>query len=236
MLSVVDTLWILIGGIVITILLGLVAGFSPTLYITQIKNSARSKVTTSYVTSIMVGVLCALVVLTALFQLFHLNTLLDFIDTTLHALLISVIFNILIGIVLIGGGAWYLNHKDLEKKSLTRYKKSDSTTVLMRFGLLRTFISISGVTATFIASNIIAEVSPGVISRLILTLIFLTSAVLPFVGILLLMKSRPEMLVSSSLRVKEVLTKLNYRPVIGVGAILFGSSIVIYNVLIAVFY
>lgn len=235
MLNVVDTLWVLIGGIIVTILLGLIAGFSPTLYMTQIGLGTKPKGALPYMISIMVGVILSLVVLTVLFQFFHLNTLIDFIDTTINALLVSVIFNIFIGLLLIGGGLWYLRHRDPEVKPLNAHKKSGYV-ALISFGFLRTFISISGVTATFVASNIIAEVSPGFIARCILTLIFLAASVIPFVVIILYLKSNPEQLTHFAARVKGLLRRFNYRPVIGVGAILFGSSIVIYNILMAVFY
>lgn len=236
MVNFVDTIWLLIGGIIVTIVLGIIAGFSPTLYMTQIGiGGAKSKGALPYMIAIMIGVVLALVVLTILFQFFHLNTLIEFIDTTVNALLVSVVFNILIGLAMIGGGMWYLRHRDLEAKPLSSFKKSGYA-ALVSFGFLRTFISITGVTATFIASNVIAEASPGILLRIILTFIFLAASIVPFVAIVFLLKSNPTQMTALVDRVKSLLKKLNYRPVIGVGAILFGSSIVIYNVLMAVFY
>lgn len=235
MVNFVDTIWLLIGGSIITIVLGLIAGFSPTLYMTQMGIGAQVKRALPYMISIMIGVITALIVLTILFQFFHLNTLIEFIDETVDAILVSVIFNILIGTTLIIGGIWYLNHRDPETKSPKPLKKS-SYAALIGFGFLRTFVSITGIVATFIASNVIAEASPGLLLRIILTLIFLAASIIPFVAIIIFLNTHPERVSTVTARVKNFLKRLNYRPVIGVGAILFGSSIVIYNILMAIFY
>lgn len=235
MVNIADLIWILIGGIIVTVILGLIAGFSPTLYLTQIGIGTHTKKSVSYGISIMAGVVAALIVLTILFQFFHLTTLIAFIDTTLKALLVSVVFNVLVGTTLIIGGIHYLRVRKPELKPPKSFKKSGYAAVIS-FGFFRTFVSITGVTATFISSNIISEIGPGIVLRLFLTLFFLAGAILPFVGILFLLKSNPERLARGVSYLKEMAHKLNYRPVLGVGSILFGSSLIIFNVLIAIFY
>lgn len=236
MVDIADTIWLLIGGIIVTIILGLLAGFSPTLYMTQIGIGAQIKRNLPYMISIMIGVIVALVILTILFQFFHLNTLIEFIDTTIQALLVSVLFNVMIGTALIIGGIWYVRYEGPDTPKPPQPHKKSGYAALISFGFFRTFVSISGVTATFIASNVIAEASPGIVLRIVLTLIFLAAAIVPFVGIIFLLKLNPDRLTSTTNSIKILLKKLNYRPVIGVGAILFGSGIVIYNILMAVFY
>jgi hypothetical protein len=234
MLSVVDELWLLLGGVIVTIILGLAAGMSPTLYITQLSTGSKAK-KTSRVLAVMSGVLVALIVLTVFFQLFHLNTLLGFISPTVNALFMSVLFNVFIGGCLIGGGIWYLRHREDDTKPLHNYEATTPAS-FAGVGFLRTFLSITGVTATFIASNLIAEVSAGASTRALLSIVFLLAAITPFIAVLALHKSNSDLLITYSNKLKIALKRLNYRPVLGVGAILFGSSIVIYNALIAIFY
>jgi len=236
MINVIDTLWLLAGGIILTVILGIIAGFSPTLYITQVGIGVKNK-KVPYMISIMIGVVGALIVLTVLFQFFQLNTLIQYIDETVRALLLSVVFNILIGAAMIVGGVWYIKHRnhDPEVKSPKKIKKAGYA-ALISFGFLRTFLSITGISSTFVASNVIAEASPGIITRIVSTIMFLAASILPFVAIIFLLKSNPEKLDTVVDFIKKMLNKFNYRPVIGVIAILFGSSIVIINVLVAVFY
>lgn len=235
MLSLIDAVWLLIGASLVTLFLGVIAGFSPSLYIAQASIGMGTKKTFVTVCSLMIGVVGALVFLTILFQFFHLHTLVKIIDATVRALFVSVIFNVFIGLVLILGGVWYLHHKESTKKTPAAMS-TGSYAALISFGFFRTFLSISGVTATFIASNIIAEASTGIVIRLLLTGLFLASAVVPFTGIIMLVKQNPAFLTRLTGQAKNALKKINYRPVIGFAAIVFGANIVIFNILLALFY
>jgi len=236
MADVIGMFWLFIGGIIVTILLGIVAGFSPTLYITQVGIGLRTKKIIPYMIAIMVGVVGALIALTILFQFFNLNTLLEYLDRSVSVLLVSVIFNMLVGAALIIGGAYYLRHREPKTKQSSTKATKSSYAALVGFGFLRKLISVTGVAVTFIASNVIAEASTKLSTQLLLTAIFLISATLPYIGIAQLVKTNPERLEKIVNYTKQLFNKLNYRSVIGVGAILFGAGIVIFNICMIIFY
>ncbi len=91
-------------------------------------------------------------------------------------------------------------------------------------------------TATYIAGNIMANVSDNFIENIVYTLVFLAAAIVPFVGIVLYMRKSPKRLVALTDKLNDLLRRSNYRPVVGVGAVILGSSIVIFNVMMALFY
>ena len=103
-------------------------------------------------------------------------------------------------------------------------------------GFTRTFISVSGVTATYIAGNIIANISIGVVEHIIYTLVFFAASIVPFFGIIIYMQKNPERLIGLTNRLRVLLHKSNYRLIVGVGAIILGGSIVIFNLMMALFY
>ena len=99
---------IFISTLISVSVLGIIAGFSPTLYITQITITSKSRKERSYTAALMAGVFAAVFLLIILFQIVNLETLRTFIDTTVRALTVSVIFNAIIGTAFIYGGLWYL--------------------------------------------------------------------------------------------------------------------------------
>lgn len=217
-------------------MLGIVAGFSPTLYITQVAITSKSKKYRSYTASLMGGILFAILILIILFQVFNLDTLVHFIDTTVRALTVSVIFNIAVGGAFIYGGIWYLRHQTVNKHESSKLKTTTGAVSIFSLGFIRTFLSISGVTATFIAGNIIANVSVGIIERLIYTAIFFAAAVVPFIAIVMMMRRNPDRLTSTTNRITIWLRSMNYRLVVGVAAIILGGSVIFFNVMMALFY
>ena len=218
--------------------LGLIAGFSPTLYIAQVAVAAKSKKGIAYSIAIMAGVVAAILLLIVLFQTIHLDTLLTIIDTSVRALTVSVIFNILVGAALVVGGFRYLNHRELPEPNPKKLKAKQAGGALGIFGLgfARTFVSISGVTATYIAGNVIADVSAGFVERIVYSLIFLVATVIPFAGIIMLMRRNPAYLTSLTDTARNWLHRFNYRLVVGAAAIIFGSAIIIFNSMMALFY
>jgi hypothetical protein len=217
-------------------ILGLAAGFSPTLYVAQIAMAAKSKHPVTYTVSIMSGVLLAVLVLIILFQTLHLDTLLSFIDTTVNALTVSVIFNVLVGAGFVWGGIWYLNHQHARDIKPAKVHKTGGIISMFGLGFARTFVSVSGVTAAYIAGNIIANVSIGLLERLVYTLVFFSASIVPFFGIIIYMRKNPARLIKMTRQLRALLEKTNYRLIVGVGAIILGSSIVIFNLMMALFY
>lgn len=234
MLEFIDSLWSLIGAIFAMVLLGIIAGFSPTLYVTQIGISTASKRAQSLMVALMVGVLLGIILLSILFQFFQLDTLHSFINSSISALFVSVIFNIVMGTAFIIAGFWYINKKpnriSKEEKSLAK----SGYWALISLGFFRTFASISGATATFLASGIISDVKVGIITHLLLTALFLAATVAPFLLILITMRRYPERVEHVLGWFKAQLVRFNYKLVIGAAGILVGSSIIIFNVLKAV--
>lgn len=216
--------------------LGLVAGFSPVLYIAQITMGTKAKRLKLYTGWLIAGVLAAILLLIALFQTLHLDTLVTIIDTTVHAITVSVIFNIFVGLAFIYGGFWYLRHQEVSKPKSPKLRKTGGSLTVLGLGFVRTFTSISGITATYIAGNAIANVSVSLIERLLFTALFLVATIIPFIAIVILMRKEPHKLMRAITYIRKQMTRLNYRPVVGVGAVIFGSSITIINIMMFLFY
>ena len=236
MLQFIDSLWAFIGAVLAMILLGVIASFSPTLYVTQIGISATSKKARSLMIALMIGVVLGLLLLSILFQFFQLDTLRSIIDSSISALVVSVVFNILLGAAFIIAGFWYINKKpnriDSEEKSLAKAGYGG----LVSLGFFRTFVSISGATATFFASGIISDEQAGFITHLLLTAIFVAAAVAPFLLILVTMKRYPARVEHVLEWLKAQLVRFNYKLIIGATGILVGSAIIIFNVLKAILF
>lgn len=231
MLGIIDSLWTFIGAIIAMIIIGLIAGFSPTLYATQVGISATSKRAQSLMIALMIGVILGIVFLSVFFQFFQVDTLRSIINSTLQAIYVSVVFNIIIGIIFVAGGFWYIHKKPnrIDKDKSVSIKSGYGA--LVSLGFIRTFLSVSGATATFLASSLISGAKGDIITRLILTLVFLAAAIAPFALILVTMRRRPEKIHELLERFKHMLHKFDYKLVIGVAAILVGSGIILFNVL-----
>ncbi|MCD8561612.1 hypothetical protein LRY29_00875 [Candidatus Saccharibacteria bacterium] len=117
---ILDSLWLLASLLFILIILGLVAGFSPTLYAAQVGSGTDSRIGRHSMFGLMAGVLLAAIFLSVLFQFFQLSTLVLFINSTVHALLVNAGFNLLVGMGLIGGGFWYLRHTNIKTEKPPR--------------------------------------------------------------------------------------------------------------------
>lgn len=231
MIDVVGSLWSFIGAIVALIILGFIAGFSPTLYATQVGISATSKRAQSLMIALMIGVILGIVALSIFFQFFQVDTLRFIINSTIKALYVSSIFNAIIGAAFIVGGFWYIHKKP------NRIDKDHKVTIrsgywaLVSLGFFRTFLSISGATATFLASTLAVGDKADILVRLIFTAVFLAASIAPFALILITMRQQPEKIQSVLSWFKQLLHTFDYKLVIGVIAILVGSAIIIFNVL-----
>jgi len=234
MLGFIDSLWLLISAIIAIVILGLAAGFSPTLYVTQIGMSTTAKRARNLMIALMIGVLLGIVALSTVFQFFQLDALRTFIDSAVSALFVSIIFNIIIGVTFILAGFWYINKKPNRLNEVNKPAAKSSYVALISLGFLRTFASISGATATFLASGIISDVRSGIVVHLILTAVFLAAAIAPFLLIVVTIKRYPKRIQRQLQWFKDQLLKYNYKIVIGAGGILIGGAIIIFNLLQAV--
>lgn len=212
-------------------ILGLIAGFSPTLYIAQIGIASSSKRARSLMVALMIGVLTGIIALSIVFQFFQLETLRLIIDSTLSAFFVSIIFNTMLGTAFIIAGFWYINKKPNRIHEEKIPNSKSSFWALVSLGFFRTFVSISGATATFIASGILSSANSHPVSWVILAIIFLATTIAPFVLILVTMGRHPDKIQNVLEWLKTQLYRFNYRLVIGVAAIIVGSAIILFNVL-----
>ena len=240
MVPFVDSLFLFITSLIAVAILGLVAGFSPTLYIAQVTVAAKPSRTVPYTIGLMAGVLGAIILLMLLFQVFQLDTLITFIDSTVSALLLSVTFNVLVGSALIIGGFWYIQSRDASAKTNTAAtsaaKSKGGIGALVSLGFIRTLTSISGLTATFIAGGIIGSSNPVPLERLITTGVFLAATIVPFAVIIILLRRNPKQLTALTSRLRGSLKRFNYRLVAGVASVVLGSCIIVFNLMMALFY
>jgi cytochrome c biogenesis protein CcdA len=235
-MDVIYALVVFVSTLISVSVLGLAAGFSPTLYIAQVAITSKVKRPVAYTTSLMSGVLGAIFILILLFQVIQLDALLAFLNSTLHAAILSVAFNVLVGGGFIIGGIWYLRHKDKEvltppPKPISKKKHAGGLISVFSLGFIRTFVSISGVTATYFAANIISNISLSLLESVIYTVVFLAAAVVPFVGIILFMKKNPERILRVARQFRATLRRMNYRLITGVTAIILGSCILFFNLM-----
>jgi len=236
-MDVIYTLVVFISTLISVSVLGLVAGFSPTLYVTQVAITSKAKRPVAYAASLMSGVLAAILILILLFQAIQLDTLITIINSTVHAITLSVAFNVLIGAGFVVGGIVYLRHKDvLKAPKPSKAKQTGGLVSVFSLGFVRTFISITGVTATYFAGNIISNVSLNLVERLIYTLVFFGAAIVPFIGIIIYMEKSPERILRAANQFRAWLQRINFRLIAGVGAIILGSSILVFNLMIVLFY
>lgn len=231
MLELIDSIWTFIGALITLIILGLIAGFSPTLYATQVGIAATSKRAQSLMIALMIGVLLGIVVLTIFFQFFQVETLRHIIDSTLKAVYVSAIFNIIIGAAFIAGGFWYIHKKPNRIAHDNKVALKSGYWALISLGFFRTFVSVSGATAIFLASTLASSSNPEIVIRLIFIAVFLAASIAPFVLILITMRQQPDKIQVLIDWFKSLLHKFDYKLFIGMTAILAGSSIVIFNLL-----
>ena len=234
MVGIIDTLLILISAITALIFLGIVAGFSPTLYVTQVGISTRPNRARGLMVALMSGVLLGIILLSILFQFFQLDTLRTFIDSSASALAVSILFNIIIGIAFIVAGIWYLKRKPNRVTEIEKPVAKSNYWALVSLGFFRTFASISGATATFFASGIITNAKLGIITHIILIAVFLAATIAPFVVIVITMQRYPKRIKNILDWLKVRLLRYNYKLVLSASSILIGCAIVIFNLLSAI--
>lgn len=231
MATVVHSVWVFIETILALGFLALAAGFSPTLYAAQVGSSSKSVRPVRQARALVTGVAAAIAVMLLLFQFFHLETLLHIAGSTVSAFAMSTAVNLLVGAACIYGGLRYGRSRRSEKPLPTTTR---STYALFSFGFVRTLLSLSGLTATFIGANLIAETDGGLIVHVVLTAFFLAIAVMPFVGIMFLMVRQPERIRTLLDLVRQFTGRLPYRIIISTAAVIFGCGVILFQMLRAV--
>ena len=223
-----DAIWAVIGTLVVTVVLALIAGFSPTLYAVQL-GVAKTKRYQPYALALMVGVIASFVTLLFLFQFFQPQILISFINSTVDAFFVSKSFNIFIGTLLVIGGVWYLYHKRKPRLKKGTFEKAGLATIF-GIGYIRSITSLSGIIATFMASNIINEVS-GILGMTILfSVLFLVVSVIPFAVLMVLTQRHPHKLEKFAESIKGLFKRVNLQLAGGITAISIGVGIILINV------
>ena len=239
MLGLFDVYTLFILTIIGVALLGLAAGFSPTLYIAQAA-STRSKAAKQRTVALILGVVVAIIVLLSLFQSLTLATLKTVIDSTLHALLFGAISNSIIGLLFILAGVYYIRTQDIHQAytphNESRSKKARSAGAFFGLGFVKTLLSVSGATAVYIAGNLIGTASQVALERIVYTAVFLAAVVAPFIAVFIILRKHPRVIHSSIEKIKNRLEFVNYRLTVGVGAIMFGLAIIAFHSMMALFY
>lgn len=238
MTDLINFVIVFVSTLISLVILGLTAGFSPTLYIAQVALASKSSKATMYTVALMSGVVAAALLLIVLFQIIHLDTLLNYLQSTVQALTVSVVLNILVGAALIYGGFHYLHHREIPKakNETAKLKKASGYIGLAGLGFMRTFLSVGGVTATYLAGNVIADASAGLGERVVYTLMFLGVTIVPFGIIIFMIRRKPSRLAGITRATRTLLERINYRLIVGGAAIIFGGAIIIFNSMIALFY
>ena len=226
----------LVSTLLCIALLGLIAGFSPTLYITQIAITTKVKKSTPYVIAIMAGVIVAILLLLVLFQFVTRETLMTIIGDSVRAVTVSVAFNLIIGTLFICIGVRYLQPKTTHRSKTPQLGRIGGLGSIFGLGFFRTFASFSSITATYIAGNIIARASHGFIENTLFTFLFIVATIIPFIAIILSLQSGSRHLLRLSDSLGSRLKKLNYRRMIGVVAVGLGISIIVFNSALALFF
>ena len=223
-----DAIWAVIGTLVVTVVLALIAGFSPTLYAVQL-GVAKTKRYQPYALALMVGVIASFVTLLFLFQFFQPQILISFINSTVDAFFVSKSFNIFIGTLLVIGVVLYLYHKRKPRLKKSTFEKAGLATIF-GIGYIRSITSLSGIIATFMASNIINEVS-GILGMTILfSVLFLVVSVIPFAVLMVLTQRHPHKLEKFAESIKGLFKRVNLQLAGGITAISIGVGIILINV------
>ncbi len=228
MTELIDSIWLLLGAALALVFLGLLAGFSPTLYAAQMSMATDSKKSSSYAISIMVGVILAIIALGIFFQFFQFDTLNAIIDSRKDAMVVSSVFNLVIGFTFILAGIWYIRKKTTPKKESRLTSTTAGHLAFAGLGFFRTFLSLSGATSTFMAIGLIANTDIEPVGRLLLSFIFLAAAIAPFVVILIEIKKRPHNIQKLLNFVKHRASTPYFHSVVGLLSIILGASIALF--------
>lgn len=219
-------------GIVVAIL-GVIASFSPILYTTQAATLSKSSRAKANTIALMTGIVLALISLIVTFQLVQVNTLEAIISSTSKAIVVGVTTNVVIGVLFISGGTWYLvrRHSTLHPSpiKIKKGRNRSHPAFLVGLGFIRTFMTISGVGATYLAATAIADRGPHLLVQSILTVVFLLSALIPFGAIAFIMHRNRQYFTKIVHAARTLLWRLKYQKIIAIGAIVFGGTIVIIN-------
>lgn len=224
-----ETLWILIGTITGLIALGVVASFSPTLYALTAAVS-QSKKPAELLRSKLYGIVIGILFLSALFQFFHPDALVNVFNSTVTALVISTWFHIIIGGIFIATGLMRLQSPAVRVPNQTpRTTTLSGRWATASLSFLKTSFKLSAVASVFVATRIILEASSLAIGRLILFAVFIAAALAPFVGLYILFRRAPRLIVKSRAQLSGIRRRLGTSRVVAYVSVCAGVGIIIFS-------
>jgi hypothetical protein len=215
----------LIGYILALFGLGLIVGFSPTLYVTHIAVLLQAKHPLRQSMVLLGGVTTAVILLAALSEVIQPGVLRELTRDAVLAVTASKWLSYLLGMAFIAIGWYYLMPRaDTPKK--TKNAALGATSGLYTFGLIKTMASASGFAALLIGVRLINEASANLLAQLMLFAVFLTATILPFIGLLLLRLFRPSAFARVNQRLSKISTR-SYRVYAGAVLILIGCALIV---------
>jgi cytochrome c biogenesis protein CcdA len=177
--------------------------------------------------AVILGVLAALVVLLVLFQFLHLETLITFVGSATNAIILNTTANLLVGAACIYGGLYY---RRTPARTKDRHTTRRHAWGAIGLGLTKTLLSLSGITATFMAGNIISNVSHGFLGHLVLSTLFLVTAIIPFLMLGHLVRRYPKRIQLLIDTADKIVSTQTYRNSISALMICIGCGIVLFGV------
>lgn len=212
------------------VLLALAASFSPTLYIAQASSSSKRQASSYKTYAPLVGVLSALVLMLVIFRFMHLDALVLVLGSVFGALIVSTMVAIVVGIVCVYGGLRLIKNRHFSSVSKPHSTVGNSG-ALMWAGFLRTFFSLSGQTATFLAVSAVAATGVNLLLQAIFIFMFLLVSSAPFFAVGYLTSRSPDSIEASLAMVNRVTKQPRYRTYVGIVAIVLGVLIILAQVL-----
>lgn len=226
---VFEALLIILGSSIGLIGLGLVTGFSPVLYLAQVAGAAKSHAPEHAMRGLLLGVLFSTIAMGLLFQFFQPSTLAYFFNTTVTPVILSSSFHVLLGLIFIAIGLRALLAKP-RIKPISDESPATGAGVLFGAGFAKTLISPSSVLSIFFATQITIHSAGGLVTQIILALIFLVATLAPFIALYILWQKSPEALEIKTNEIVQRLEFIHYRLLIGL--ITTASGIIIISLVL----
>lgn len=228
----INTILVLINVSIGLVGLGLITGFSPTLFVTQAGLATRRSKALTHMLALIAGVGVGTLLLAILFRFLNSDTVFGVIDSAISASIANAWFNISVGVICIVGGLVYSTRKNATRPDST--PKVDvartSYTGVISFAAAKTILSASGAAAVFLAVNLIVDANRGFIASLIMLAVYLAATLLPFWLILFIGIKSPTRLQRIKKSMGSISQRSDYRRIVGLIITVIGASIIVLNV------
>lgn len=213
-----------IGYALTLIALGLIVGFSPTLYITQVGILTRGRRPLRQSALLMAGVASAAVLLALFSDVIQPAVLLSYTHNALLIVTAEQWFDYVLGAAFVLIGFYHIVTPP-RAKPRTKKPTGSAATSLYVFGLIKTLFSVSGFAALLLGTRLITELAGRLTVQLMLFSVLLAAVVLPFAGLLLLHTHRPQTFHRLNNLLERAAT-YNYRTLAGAALCVIGASLI----------